>query len=194
MTTYRLNNNVFEYSCAYVNYRALRRQFEKLSVEFSQHNQSLIEALTAEWVPVGVEFKTETKKATMPDISIWNMSCLVVNEKAKTELAPILEEFGELLPLENKFYLFNCLTSLSGDVVDPDKTSVLLENIDSAHIPKTLEFLPNKIVGKSIFKPGFALNTFLVCQDDFKKAVESANLNGLLFDENLAQMFPRKSD
>jgi hypothetical protein len=36
-----------------------------------------------------------------------------------------------------------------------------------------------------------AYNTFLVCQDDFKDAVISAELNGLLFDENLAQLFHR---
>ena len=120
------------------------------------------------------------------------MSCLVINEKAKKALTPFTEKFGELLALKNDCYLFNCLTSLGGDTVDPKKTSVSLDDINSAHIPKTLEFLPDKIIGQSIFKPGFALNTFLICQDDFRETVINAGLNGLMFDENLAQMFPRK--
>ena len=192
MTTYRLLNNVFQYSGAYVDFRAIRKQCENLSVEFSQRNESLLTKLKNTWTPVGLEFKSDSKKAIHPDISTWNMSCLVLSGKAKRVLEPLLRDYGELLSLEEGYYLFNCLKSVSGDVVDPEKTAFEIESERSAHIPKSLALLPDKISGISLFKPGFALNTFLICQDDFKGAVESAELGGVLFEENLAQIFPRK--
>ncbi|MEJ2406736.1 MAG: hypothetical protein P8171_21055 [Candidatus Thiodiazotropha sp.] len=191
MTAYRLNNNIFEYSSAYVDFRALRRQFKKLSVEFSQNNESLISQLSTSWLPVDLDFQSDTKNKPIPDLSIWNMSCLVLNKKAKQALTPVIQLFGEFLPLENDYYLFNCLTSLGGDAIDVNNAGVSLDDIDPANIPKTLTLLPEKITGVPIFKPGFALNTFLVCQDDFKDTVISAELNGLLFEKNLAQLFPR---
>ncbi|WP_444997922.1 hypothetical protein [Aliikangiella sp. IMCC44359] len=70
MTTYRLRNNIFEYHNAYVDFRALRKQCNKLSVEFPQRNESLLKKLKDEWKPVGVNFKSDSKKNAIPEISI----------------------------------------------------------------------------------------------------------------------------
>ncbi len=192
MTTYRLHNNIFECCSAYLDFRAIRKQCDGLKVGFAENNESLLDKLKSDWVPVGLDFKSDLKKAAMPDISIWNMSCLVLNQKAMDALQPLLKGKGELLTLQNSYYLFNCLESLSGDVVDAEKSSFEIESVDTAHIPKKLELIESKIKGKPVFKPGFAENSFLIVQDDFKSVVNENKLTGLLLQEDLENIFPEK--
>ena len=58
--------------------------------------------------------------------------------------------------------------------------------------PKKLILHTEKVNGKEVFKLGFFHNGFLMCQSEFRKIIEDNQLGGLLFEENLAQMFPRK--
>jgi hypothetical protein len=140
-----------------------------------------------------VKFESDRKANAVPDLSLWNMSCLVSSKKAKDALFPLLGDLGEFLPLQNDFFLFNCLISVGGDAVDQSKTKLDLESQDSVHVPNTLEFLPEKIKGKALFKPGFAHNSFLICQGEFKTVADANGLTGVVFTENLAQIFPPKS-
>ena len=44
---------------------------------------------------------------------------------------------------------------------------------------------------KEIFKPGFSHNSFLICQDSFKLAVDESETGGLIFEDNLASLLRR---
>src|SRR5690606_30395973 len=129
----------------------------------------------------------------IPDLSVWNLSCLVLSSKAYTVLKDFLDPVGEFLALSEGFYLFNCLDTVAADSIDTAKTKMQIDNIDSNHIPKALAFLPDKITGKFLFKPSFLENSFLICQDELKSIATEHNLAGLIFEENLAQIFPRKT-
>lgn len=192
MTTYRLHNNIFKYHNAYVDFRALRKQCNTLSVEFSQRNESLINKLKEEWIPVDVEFKSDSKKKIVPEITTWNMSCLVMSQRAKDILESLLKNHGEFLLLDKNYYLYNCLESIDGKTIDKDNSSFEFEAQNSIHMPKKLSLLEAELRDKPLFKPGFLHNTFIICQSKFKDLIEKENIQGLLFDENLAQMFPTK--
>jgi hypothetical protein len=192
MTTYRLLNDIFNCHEAFVDFKTLRRQFNDVKVWFPQENTALTNKLKSEWIPVDVTFTSDRKGNAIPDISVWNLSCLVLSTQACNLLKPLLSPIGEFLPLNNGFYLYNCLSAVSGDAVDQSKTSFQIEHSDSTHIPKSLTFLPAKIMNQPLFKPSFAENSFLICQDEFKELVIKNNLTGLIFSENLAQIFPTK--
>lgn len=192
MTTYRLINDIYNYHEAFVDFKAMRRQFNDVKVWFPQENISLIDKLKNEWTPVEVKFESGGKKNTMPDISVWNLSCLVLSTKAHDTLKGMLNPIGEFLALNNGFYLYNCLESVTAETIDAKKTKLKIEDESSNHIPESLGFVLDKIQGKHLLKPGFLENSFLVCQDSFKEQTEQNQLNGVIFEENLAQIFPKK--
>lgn len=190
MTTYRLLNDIFTCHEAFVDFKALRKQCNDVKVWFPQENTTLLDKLKGNWEPVDVSFESDNKKNATPDISIWNLSCLVLSSKAYDALKTILNPIGEFLPLKNGYYLFNCLNSVGGDAINQNKTAFKIEQIDANHIPASLEFLPEKIANKPLFKPGFSENSFLISQDDFKKITIQHGLKGIIFEENLAAIFP----
>ncbi len=192
MKVFRLINDIFNCHEAFIDFKAMRRQFNDVKVWFPQENTSLIDKLKTEWIPVDVKFESDSKKNTIPDISVWNLSCLVLSQKAYEALKETLNPTGEFLTLNNNFYLYNCLESVTAESVDVKKTKLKIEEMNSNHIPQSLGFLPEKIKGKPLFKPGFLENSFLVCQDSFKKIAEDNQLKGVIFEENLAQIFPTK--
>lgn len=189
MTIYRLLNNVHGYHEAFVDFRAMRKQFDGVKVWFSQKNQALSDKLTSGWQPVAVSFGSDLKSNQKPDISVWNYSCLVLSAKAKAALEPLLKEVGEFLPLADGFWLFNCLDSVGGEVVNHEKSRFQVEAAESVHIPRELFLKEDKIVSKVLFKPGFSHNSFLLCTDTFKTAVDKNGLAGVVFEKDLAKMF-----
>ena len=200
MTTYRLLNNVFDFKEAFVDFKMMRKNYTQLRVGFNEDNISLYDNLKSKWQPVDVSFDKSSngKKDTVtPDLSVWNMSCLVLSEKATNALNTFLEPYGEFLPLNNGYSLFNCLTSIDTSCVDGSQSSFEMEftGTDTNELlgnPKKLVLLDSALKGKEIFKPGFSYNSFLICQDSFKSAVEKSMLGGLIFEQDLAQIFPRK--
>ena len=192
MTTYRLINDIYQYHEAFIDFKSMRRQFNDVKVWFPQENTSLTDKLKSEWTPVDVKFESDSKNNLLPDISVWNLSCLVLNVKAYKALKETLSSIGEFLPLSDDYYLYNCLESVTAETIDPTKTNLKIEGMDSTHIPESLGFVSEKIQGKPLFKPGFLENSFLVCQNTFKEIAESNQLTGIIFEENLAQIFPTK--
>ena len=189
MTTYRLLNNVRGYHEAFVDFRAMRKQFDGVKVWFPQKNETLLDKLKASWCPVAVTFESDSKNNSVPDISVWNSSCLVLSSKAKEVLEPMLASIGEFLPLEDNFFVFNCLDSIAGDAIDGSQSAFDIDTEESMHIPKKLILLDDKIAGKVLFKPGFAHNSFLLCDSAFKDVVVKHHLGGVAFEENLAKIF-----
>ena len=192
MATYRLLNNIFEYHEPVIEFKTFRKQFDGVKVWFNQENESLLDKLQADWIPIDIQFSSDRKNNNIPDISIWNLSCLVLNEKAKKVLAPELKSIGELLPLKNGFYIYNCLSSVDASAIDQTRSRFESNHSNPAQLPKELYLLEEKVFDKFLFKPAFAHHGFLVCLDGFKKIVESHNLSGILFETDLTQVFPQR--
>lgn len=197
MTTYRPHNNIFDYKGGFVDYKAMRRISNGLKVWFNEENQSLNDPLISEWKPVDVTFEASSSAkntAELPDLSIWNMSCLVVSDKAKAALSDTLKNHGEIFPLRDGYHLFNCLTSIGPETIDPSRSSFAIdtsnEETPSTELPKKLALEEEKIKGVEIFKPSFLNNSFLICQSGFKRFIDENQLTGLLFDTNLVNIFP----
>ncbi|WP_439176796.1 hypothetical protein [Cellvibrio sp. ARAG 10.3] len=70
MSPYRLINDIFTYHEAFVDFKALRRQFNDVKVWLPQENASLLDELKAEWIPVNVKFESDSKKNIFPDLSV----------------------------------------------------------------------------------------------------------------------------
>lgn len=189
MTTFRLLNNVKSYHEAFIDFRTMRKQFDGVKVWFSQKNETLLDRLKDDWKPVSVTFESDTKTNEVPDISVWNYSCLVLSANAKSSLESLLVGTGEFLPLEDDFWLFNCLDSIGGDAIDAEKSKFQIDSEDSLHVPKSLTLKSEKISGKALFKPGFAHNSFLMCSAEFRDIATKENLGGVVFEENLAKIF-----
>ncbi|KZZ01823.1 hypothetical protein A3746_34525, partial [Oleibacter sp. HI0075] len=147
MTTFRLLNNVKSYHEAFVDFRAMRKQFDGVKVWFSQKNEKLLDRLKDDWKPVSVTFESDTKTNQAPDISVWNYSCLVLSAQAKSVLEDLLVGTGEFLPLEDGYWLFNCLESIGGDAIDAEKSKFQIGSEDSLHIPTSLTLKYEKISG-----------------------------------------------
>ena len=192
MATYKLLNNIFKYQEPVIEFKTFRKQFDGVKIWFNQKNESLIDKLKSDWIPIDIQFSSDRKNNNIPDISVWNLSCLIMNDKAKAVLEPELKNIGEFLPLKNGFYIYNCLNSVDGDVIEQAHSSVDINHSDLAQLPKELYMLEEKVSDKFLFKPAFAHYGFLVCLDRFKEIVESHNLSGILFESDLSQIFPKR--
>ncbi|MCA6064325.1 imm11 family protein [Thalassolituus marinus] len=189
MTTFRLLNNVKSYHEAFIDFRAMRKQLDDVKVWFSQKNETLLNRLKSEWKPVSVTFESDKKTNKIPDISVWNYSCLVLSDRAKIALESILKNTGEFLPLEDGCWLFNCLDTIDGTSIEANGSKFKIDTEESLHIPETLNLRPEKISGKVLFKPGFAHNSFLICSAEFKDTATREELGGITFEEDLAKIF-----
>ena len=84
-------------------------------------NEKLLDRLIDDWKPVSVAFESDTKTNQVPDI-LSELLCLVLSSKAKSALESLLPVWG-FLPLEDGFWLFNCLDSIGGDSIDAEQSS-----------------------------------------------------------------------
>ncbi|WP_028877555.1 hypothetical protein [Teredinibacter turnerae] len=193
MTMYRLHNDIFQKQYIKVDFKAMRQQVKGLKVGFAYKNESLTDRLSAAWEPAPITYISEVKRADAPDLSVWN-ACLIMSDQARVALSPLLLSYGEFLALEEGYHLYNCLCSAGGEVIDGDRSKFEIEFEDALAVPKKLVLNERNLPKSPLFKPGFADNTFFICGEEFKASIEAHGLTGLLFDMDLAQLFPRKPE
>ncbi len=103
---------------------------------------------------------------------------MLLSPKAHRLLGGTLSPYGEFLPImidtgtdRETYQIFNCLTM----------AKVIEEQSSDTHI----EFDPNDIADKLIFKIPYQRCFDLFCQPRFKELVESFDLKGIIFGEHL---------
>lgn len=134
-----------------------------------------------DWVPLELEFKMDGSLPTIPTISRWR-NYLVLHEPAYKQLKALLEPHGEFLPCTHQgstFYLFNSLT-IAEDLQAVKPGSVTR----NGNLLSNIEFEEDKLEGIPVFRTKESFVS-VYCTDTFKKAVEEAELEGLLFSSNL---------
>ncbi len=137
-----------------------------------------------DWVPLELEFKMDGSLPTIPTISRWR-NYLVMHESAYKQFRDLLEPHGEFLPCAHQgsaFYLFNTLTIAEDlEAVKPDSVT------RKGNLLSSIQFDKNSLKGVPVFRTKESYVS-VYCTDIFKKAVEDAQLEGLLFSENLTHL------
>jgi hypothetical protein len=104
---------------------------------------------------------------------------LVLRERAASVLAPLLNRYGELLPLacpEANLWLFNVLTVV--DALDEDNSELVrFDNGDILDVQR-YQFRPNLVAGLALFKVPQLLRGPLFVGDELVAAVRAAGLRG----------------
>jgi hypothetical protein len=139
-----------------------------------------------DWQPIKGEFYPRVNAREFPDITTWQTSFLVLNQKAYDALKEVLEPLGELLPLEmesGSYYLFSPQVRLPDDAIDMDKSEYEYHQTEEEPVGfKVLNFNADKIPeDKLLFcmQNDFAYNIY--CVDRFKDIVTEKGLFGLVF-------------
>jgi hypothetical protein len=126
--------------------------------------------------------------AEIPDIYVWRSGAIVLSPKAYSALNEDLSSYGELLPLEcegQTYYLFNCLTLGQADEINSEQ-----EVEGGAFMGvKKIAFNTVDVTGKLIFKTTFDRCSTLYCGAEFKNILTSKSLTGVIFKEDLANIF-----
>jgi len=126
--------------------------------------------------------------APIPDISVWAAgACLILSPKAQRILGELLQQSGELLPViigNETYQIFNCLT-LGNE--DESKCKFRYEN-DMKLGLESLAF-DNDASELLIFKSKLETCLTLFCNEQFREAVISFELSGIIFDKNLIEIF-----
>ncbi|WP_344798392.1 hypothetical protein [Litoribacillus peritrichatus] len=147
------------------------------------------ERLLPIWKDVSADFRPLSKTSTeIPDISVWDNTTLLLNEKAFQVLKDYLEFEGEFLPViaeGEQMYLFNCLTFAKEDFELTEKK--FLGGFENGL--KSLAFEEDDIKSKLLFKSNMDYCAHLFATSTFKELCEKFNLEGLMFEDSLVNSF-----
>ncbi len=156
MTIYRLSFNHADFLNLDLDLEALADEIcvdmdEDDFFEFSWKNLSLKHC----WKDVGATFvDVGLNSESIPDITIWNSSCLFLSPKAYQALSKKLEPFGEFLPVTvdgEKYHVFNCLNLVEAD---PNKSEA--DVVDGLwQGVRSIGFEEQKTLNQLVFKTKF---------------------------------------
>ena len=124
----------------------------------------------------------------MPDITSRN-GRLFLNQSAFNVLRDIIETHGEFLPIthqEGDGYLFNILEDAKTNNALDTKLSTRNEYGDV----QSIVFHENKLGGASVVRTEFDSFQGVYCSEEFKSAVENADLKGITFSTDLGNIYP----
>lgn len=131
---------------------------------FSLHNISL----SGFWPNLKTDFIADTAEQPLPDISLWLDYGLLLSPTSKIYLSEMLKPYGEFLPIyigDEKWHIFNCLTTVELDAKETTKNKITFNR----------NVVGNKLIFKCLNPDDFGF----YCTDNFKKAIESYDLKGL---------------
>lgn len=123
----------------------------------------------------------------IPNISVFTNSILLLSENAYEALRLILADYGEMLPITIqgfKYYLFNLQVSAK---LDSEKSEYEIDDMSGDVIGiKSRVFDETDIAEKDIFTNFHNDYGGIYCTEGFKNSCEMFELDGLIFDEDLA--------
>ncbi|GAA6169244.1 hypothetical protein NBRC116591_30550 [Sessilibacter corallicola] len=146
------------------------------------------EALNVSFTPLS----KNAESLAIPDISV-AQGRLFLNPKAYRLLEPIIREDGEFLPLKyehGEAYLFNPLRVA-------EKAGALNQQLSTKNEWGDLEnlsFHEDKVKDWSLFRCEYDVYMSLNCREDIKQVIETNELNGVFFTENLGTIYSNQFD
>lgn len=127
-----------------------------------------------------------SEETATPDITTWVTGTLVLSGKAKNALT-CLEGLGEYLPVqtpEGRFWIFNCFKICPAD---ENKSRRITEN-DQIFTVEKLEF-KERAHEICLFKTDYDGFSGTFCTETLKNDINSNNLRGLIFSQDLTNLF-----
>lgn len=103
----------------------------------------IAERMMARWVPPEVSLSGKSKK--LADIMGWAIGAVLLSQRAKLLLEPVLANFVEFLPfydIKNKpYFAMNVIQQMSADILDIQKSNFLIpaEGVKTAENVKILD-------------------------------------------------------
>lgn len=144
------------------------------------------------WQPMNATFFDENdmrKLLAMPDITAWfGYNCLALNQTAFNKLETHLSKLGEFLPVTSEgipYFLFHSTNKTGLDCVVMEESSRAIDETGFIDV-HALRFNEELVNQQMVFQTEFTGYRFLYCTEEFKALVQSNNLNGLLFSDDLA--------
>lgn len=159
----------------------LIRQIRKMT---SSNNSPLI----AIWGKVESTFApmTDTQAVKIPDISVWKGASLVFSGRAHAYFKLMLEPFGEFLPVDIEGYGFYLFHLMEEGKIDLNNSSRKNDEFGEPETVTELNFDSEDIEDKLLFKSEYEFYLSPFCNQKFKELYEEYDLEGLIFEENLA--------
>jgi hypothetical protein len=153
-------------------------------MHFSRNNLKL----EPYWKNFQGTFKKVRNGATkIPDITCWRGATLVVSQTAYNKLKDSLTPYGEFLPItcdDAPYFIFNCL-----ELAKLDSSNSIFNTEDGHQIEAQKIVFDNSTESKTVFKSQDEGCTAVFCSETLKNKVQSENLKGIKFSENLATIF-----
>lgn len=188
MTIYRIHPDRLVYQLLSISADEVE---EKLGEESLFHMDHRPKPYADCWKTLEVSFYDSTsgkKKLLLPDITI-DHGRLFLNQKSCDALFKLIENDAELLPVK--------YSGKNGVIVNPLKIAENFEALNQKCSIKNewgdlqaLDFYEDKLTGTCIFRSKYEGYFGIFCNEDFKSAVESQDLKGITFGEDLGNIFP----
>lgn len=170
MKVYKLNPDV-----DYYNIFELKNESDKKLIDTTG-------SLISNWSPLEIKF---FKKKKVGDIAWLYPNDIIINEKAKTSITPLVKNDVELLPLkllDDTYYFFNVITIL--DALDEEHSDI--SRLDNGKIIncRKYNFKEEVLNGVHVFMlPQFLKSKRIYVSEEFKKVTEENGLKGYQFIE-----------
>jgi len=188
---------VYKISFDYTNFLNLDLDLEALADrvcetmgedEFFSHSLNNL-PLNEHWVDIGAKFiDVGLQNSRAPDITLWNSSSLMLSPAAFSILEHRLNPLGEFLPItinNSTYHIFNCL-----NLVDVDESNSEIEYLSGIwQGVKTIAFNTGTEEKNLVFKTQFDRCSALYCGQELLDIINSNNLEGLNFNQDLLAQF-----
>jgi len=188
---------VYKISFDYTNFLNLDLDIEALADrvcetmgedEFFSHSLNNL-PLSEHWVDIGAKFiDVGLQNSRAPDITLWNSSSLMLSPAAFSILEHHLNSLGEFLPItinNSTYHIFNCL-----NLVDVDESNSEIEYLSGVwQGVKTIAFNADTEKKNLLFKTQFDRCSALYCGQKLLDIINSNNLEGLNFNQDLLAQF-----
>lgn len=190
MTVYRIRANHDNFMTLSIK---LDELYAKMGEDFLYHIDRTPQKQD-NWVKPDATFrkpKDFPKADNIPDLTDWVNSHLVLNQSAYDALASHMEGYGEFLPVScegKSYYIFNVLKLVDESAIDLVNSEREIEGGIQVGLNK-LKFKESLLKDTLLFKTEFDTYLNIFCDEKFKKLVDDADLQGIIFKPDLASVF-----
>lgn len=144
-----------------------------------------------QWKKIAVEFEASPEypgAVKIPNISVWLGTAMVFSEKAHAFLKLVLKDDGEFLPIDFKgdtYYIFNLLKK--GKIDEGKSVYRWQEGIAMDLVTRVFD--EQDMQDQYLFQCTHNGYGGIYCTEEFKQDCNNFELDGLLFDEDISNIY-----
>ena len=182
MSIYRISSNIDDYMFFTIDDLDIYEKMEEFDID------GFGEPLKFAWVAPAAEFiPSDSGSTTLPDITQWNDTDLIISIKARELLDSTFKGLGEFYPLAGKcsdYLLFNPVNRMGNEIIDLDMTKSAYFDDGSWDRLERLVFNEKAdSISPALFTIEIDRGVNLYCTDSFKDDIGKSGLKGLTFEK-----------